>query len=63
MGIKEILAKAAAKDKEPEPEMVEVTRFVGQDGKDYWAKSAKTEHCMKYPFQTKLVVKGSKEDK
>lgn len=62
MDLKQVLSKAAAKDKEKEPEMVEVTRYIGTDGKEYWAKKAKTQDCMNFPLQVRLVVKGSKED-
>jgi len=61
MDLKQVLAQAAAKAPK-EPEMVEVTRFISTDGKEYWAKKAKTQDCMNFPLQVKLVVKGSKED-
>jgi hypothetical protein len=55
-----LLAKASAKPKEPE--MVTVGQFIGQDGKVYWAKKARTPSCIARALVTKQVVKGSPED-
>lgn len=58
--LSQALLKAAAKEKE---EWVEVHGFMDQMGRDYWAKKILNPSDVTYPCKSKVVLKGSVEDR